>query len=133
MIVAENLHKSFHGKRAVDGLSVRVSAGEAYGLVGPDGAGKTTTLRLLVGALLPDEGAVRIAGHDLRTDPELARERIGYLAQRFSLYGDLTVRENLGLFGSLRGLRGAPLDGRVAELIRFVGLEGFEGRRGDQL
>ncbi len=133
MILAERLHKSFHGIRAVDGLSLRVDAGEAYGLVGPDGAGKTTTLRLLVGAYSPDSGRVEIGGYDLRDHADLARVRVGYLAQRFSLYGDLTAFENLELFGNLRGLRRAALMKRASELFRFVGLEGFEGRRAEQL
>ncbi len=81
-------------------MDLAVRAGEAYGLVGPDGAGKTTTLRLLVGALRPDAGSVTIAGVDLAARPDAARASIGYLAQRFSLYGDLTVLENLRFFAA---------------------------------
>jgi ABC-2 type transport system ATP-binding protein len=133
LIEARNLRKAFGATRAVDGLSLSVRAGEVYGLVGPDGAGKTTTLRLLVGALRADGGEIRVGGHDVRRQTELARARLGYLAQRFSLYGDLTVVENLRFFGQVRGLRDPELGRRAAELLAFVGLNGFEGRRADQL
>lgn len=133
LIRAIDLDKSFGATRAVVGVSLNVRAGEAYGLVGPDGAGKTTTLRLLVGALTPDRGTVHIDGIDLRRQVEQARARVGYLAQRFSLYGDLTVEENLRFFGQVRGVQGMALQRRAAELLAFVGLEGFEQRRADLL
>ncbi len=133
LVEAEDLHKAFGATHAVQGVSLRVVAGEAYGLVGPDGAGKTTTLRLLVGALTPDRGRVTIGGHDLARQVEQARARLGYLAQRFSLYGDLTVAENLQLFGALRAMSGAELKRRADELLGFVGLRGFEGRLAAQL
>ncbi len=128
LVDARDLHKHFGGTRAVDGVSLAVSAGEAYGLVGPDGAGKTTIMRLLVGALKLDSGAVSVGGHDLRHHGEEARTMIGYLAQRFSLYTDLTGLENLRFFGEVRGLRGKAFEERAAELFRFVGLAGFEDR-----
>jgi len=133
LVEARGIRRSFGGVRAVDGVDLVVRAGEAYGLVGPDGAGKTTTLRLLVGALLPDEGSVSVAGRDLRREPDEARAKIGYLAQRFSLYGDLTVWENLRFFAEVRGIRAEPLRARAAELLAFVGLDGFEDRRAEQL
>jgi ABC-2 type transport system ATP-binding protein len=133
LIEARDLKKSFGATTAVNGVSLRVEAGEAYGLVGPDGAGKTTTLRLLVGALTPDSGSAQVAGYDLRTQTEQARLRLGYLAQRFSLYGDLTVMENLRFFGQVRGVQGAALHQRAEELLHFVGLGKFAGRRADQL
>ncbi len=133
LIEANNLHKSFGDVRAVDGVSLHVAACEAYGLVGPDGAGKTTTMRLLVGAFACDEGEVRIAGHDIRTRPEDARSNLGYLPQRFSLYSDLTVQENLNFFGEVRGVTSAELAQRGAELLGFVGLKGFEQRLSGQL
>ena len=133
LIAATDLHKSFGHTHAVDGVSLSVRAGEAYGLVGPDGAGKTTTLRLLVGALGADAGQVRVGGYDVARQTELARAGLGYLAQRFSLYGDLTVVENLRFFGQIRGVSGPALDRRAAELLQFVGLTGFESRRADQL
>lgn len=133
LIESTDLHKSFGHIKAVDGVSLTVSAGEAYGLVGPDGAGKTTTMRLLVGALSSDGGSVNIAGHDLQKHPEEARAGVGYLAQRFSLYLDLTVYENLRFFGEVRGVRGAAFEARAAELLHFVGLQGFEARLAGQL
>ncbi len=133
MIEAADLHKAFGATRAVDGVSLTVRAGEAYGLVGPDGAGKTTTLRLLVGASTLDSGTVRVAGFDMATQTEEARARIGYLAQRFSLYGDLTVVENLHFFAEVRGLTGPAFERRADELLAFVGLVGFEGRRAELL
>ena len=133
LIEARDLRKSFGRTRAVDGVSLSVRAGEAYGLVGPDGAGKTTTLRLLVGALRPDRGTASVGGFDLQRQTEQARGGLGYLAQRFSLYGDLTVLENLEFFGRVRGVNAVTLPKRAAELLVFVGLGGFERRRADQL
>jgi ABC-2 type transport system ATP-binding protein len=133
LIEAHDLHKSFGATTAVDGLSLRVEAGQAYGLVGPDGAGKTTTLRLLVGVLTPDSGGARVSGFNLQTQTEQARLRLGYLAQRFSLYGDLTVMENLRFFGQVRGVKGAALQQRAHELLEFVNLGKFAVRRADQL
>jgi ABC-2 type transport system ATP-binding protein len=128
LIDAVDLHKSFGPTKAVEGVDLSISAGEAYGLVGPDGAGKTTTMRLLVGALKRDRGSVVIGGHSLDAEPEAARARIGYLAQRFSLYVDLTVYENLRFFGEVRGVTGRALQARADELLKFVGLSGFESR-----
>src|SRR5512143_111553 len=104
LLETENLVKTFGTLRAVDGLSLQVRAGEMVGLVGPDGAGKTTTMRLLCGAIKPTSGRIRIAGYELPEQVERAREHIGYLAQRFSLYGDLTVTENLEFFGDVFGV-----------------------------
>ena len=86
LVSAQNLFKSFGHTHAVDGVSLEIKAGEIYGLVGADGAGKTTTMRLLVGALLPDEGQVTICGYDVIRETEHARSQLGYLSQRFSLY-----------------------------------------------
>jgi ABC-2 type transport system ATP-binding protein len=133
LIEAQALHKSFGATHAVNGVSLNVQAGEAYGLVGPDGAGKTTTLRLLVGAFSPDSGTATVSGYDVQHQTEQARAGLGYLAQRFSLYGDLTTFENLRFFGEVRGVRGAAFEKRAAELFAFVGLTGFEKRRADQL
>lgn len=133
LVEALDLHKSFGPTRAVAGVSLRMNGGEAYGLVGPDGAGKTTLLRLLVGALAADSGTARINGCDVARQTEMARQHIGYLAQRFSLYGDLTVLENLSFFGEVRGLGAARVKARAEQLLRFVGLTGFENRRADAL
>lgn len=133
LVEGRGLRRSFGTTVAVDGVSIEVAAGEAYGLVGPDGAGKTTTLRLLVGALRPDAGRVVVDGHDLAGQPEQARAAIGYLAQRFSLYADLTVIENLRFFAESRGIAGPAFAERAEELLAFVGLSGFEQRRAEHL
>ena len=105
LVAAANLQKSFGDTHAVDGVSLQIPAGEIYGLVGSDGAGKTTTMRLLVGALRPDEGQVTICGYDVIRQTEQARSQIGYLSQRFSMYEDLTVLENIRFFAEVRGLK----------------------------
>ena len=133
LIDACDLRKSFGSVHAVDGLSLQVAPGEIYGLVGSDGAGKTTTLRLLVGALRPDSGSAAIGGADVATQGEAARSQIGYLSQRFSLYEDLTVLENIRFFAELRGLRQDEWQPRCLEILDFVGLAAFTGRRAGQL
>ncbi|MFO7634350.1 MAG: ABC transporter ATP-binding protein [Caldilinea sp.] len=133
LIDAYDLHKSFGDTCAVDGVSLRVASGEIYGLVGPDGAGKTTVMRLLCGALTLDDGDVAIGGFDIRRQVEWAREQIGYLAQRFSLYEELTVQENLRFFAEVRGLKPAQWAPRSLEILEFVGLEAFRERRAGQL
>ena len=131
LIEAHNVHKSFGETHAVDGVSLRVSPGEIYGLVGPDGAGKTTTIRLLCGALQPDRGVsttIRVAGYDVTRQTEQARAHIGYLPQRFSLYEDLTVLENIRFFAEVRGLKATEWRPRCMEILRFVGLDTFVDR-----
>jgi len=130
---ANDLKKYFGETRAVDGVNLNVRAGEIYGLVGSDGAGKTTALRLLVGALLPDEGEIQICGVDVRKQAELARANIGYLSQRFSMYEDLTVLENIRFFAEIRGLSKTEWLPRSMEILRFVGLDKFTERRAGQL
>jgi ABC-2 type transport system ATP-binding protein len=133
VLEARNLFMAYGATRAVDGVSLTVCPGEAYGLVGPDGAGKTTTMRLLVGYLGEGQGDVRILGYDLRRDRSAALVNVGYLAQRFSLYEELTVEENLEFFGAARSMPRAEVKSRSAELLRFVGLAGFERRWAGQL
>lgn len=133
LINAVNLSKSFGQTQAVDRLNLSVEAGEIFGLVGSDGAGKTTTLRLLVGALRPDEGSVSICGFDILAQTDSAREKIGYLSQRFSLYEDLSVLENIRFFAEVRGLELKDWKPRCMELLKFVGLENFTERRAGQL
>ncbi len=128
LLEAEGLVKTFGTFRAVDGLDLQVRPGEMVGLVGPDGAGKTTAIRLLCGALQPSGGRIRVAGYELPAQVEKAREEIGYLAQRFSLYGDLTVRENLEFFGEVFDMPQAVREERSKELLRFAGLEEFANR-----
>ena len=132
-IVAENLHKSFGATSAVDALSLAVNEGEIYGLVGPDGAGKTTTMRLICGALKIDQGRVMIYGDDVQRQPDRARAHLGYLPQRFSLYGDLTVSENLRFFAEAHSLKTSEWRPRAQEMLAFVGLGEFADRLADQL
>jgi ABC-2 type transport system ATP-binding protein len=133
VIEALDIRRSFGEVLAVDGLSLSVEAGEIYALVGPDGAGKTTTLRLLCGALQPDAGQIHLAGIDLMRNTEHARAQIGYLPQRFSLYGELTVLENLRFFAEVRGLPSQRWLPRSKEILDFVGLSEFGDRRAEAL
>jgi ABC-2 type transport system ATP-binding protein len=133
LIFATDLHKTFGKVHAVDGVNLAIQPGEIYGLVGPDGAGKTTTLRLLCGALRPTQGEVTIAGFPLAHRMEQARAHIGYLSQRFSLYEELTVWENLRFFAEVRGLPHERWAARSQEILNFVGLAEFGERRVGQL
>lgn len=138
LVDAEHLHRQFGTNLAVNDVSMHIRAGEIYGLVGPDGAGKTTTLRLMCGAYQPTLTAehathINIAGYDLLKDPELARAQIGYLSQRFSLYEDLTVLENIRFFSELRGLSAGEWKPLCLEILQFVGLLEFADRRAGQL
>ncbi|MBX7059572.1 MAG: ABC transporter ATP-binding protein [Leptospirales bacterium] len=128
LIEVQNAVRSFGAQRAVDGVSFTVAPGEIYGLIGPDGAGKTTMLRLLVGALEADQGDVRVGGEDLRRHADRARARIGYMPQAFGLYGDLSVAENIRFLGQLQGIPRALREKRAAELLQFVRLEEFSNR-----
>ncbi len=133
LVQASNLHKNFGDNHAVDGVSLNITAGEIYGLVGSDGAGKTTTMRLLVGALRLNEGEVIVCGYDVGKQVEQARSQIGYLSQRFSLYEDLTVLENIRFFAEVRGLSQTEWLPRSLEILEFVGLANFKDRRAGQL
>ena len=133
LVSAKGLYKSFGTNQAVSGVDFQIAAGEIYGLVGSDGAGKTTTMRLLVGAYLPTAGEASVCGYDLKTQPEQARTHIGYLSQRFSLYEDLTVLENIRFFAEMRGLKPDEWHPRSMEILEFVGLAKFQHRRAGQL
>lgn len=133
LVEAISIKKHFGDLQAVDDVSLQIRAGEIYGLVGADGAGKTTTMRLLVGALLPDQGEVTICGYDVIRKTEYARSQIGYLSQRFSLYEDLTVLENIRFFAEVRGLKSNEWLPRCMEILEFVGLDTFTDRRAGQL
>ncbi len=128
LLEAEAVVKAFGPLVAVDGLNLKVRAGEMVGLVGPDGAGKTTAIRLLCGALRPTSGRIRVAGYELPGEVEKAREHIGYLAQRFSLYGDLSVTENLEFFGDVFNVPAEERRARSEELLTFAGLASFARR-----
>ena len=133
VIELHGLTKSFPGVRAVDGLSIEVSAGEIFGLVGPDGAGKTTTLRMLAGVLTPDAGTAVVAGFDVVHDPESVKRSISYMPQRFGLYEDLTVDENIRFYADLFGISSAERDRRAALLLAAAGMSEFRGRLAGKL
>lgn len=133
LVQATNLKKYFGETHAVENISLQIKAGEIYGLVGADGAGKTTTMRLLVGALKPDAGDAYVCGYDVIRKTELARSYLGYLSQRFSLYEDLTVLENIRFFAEVRGLKSNEWLPRCMEILGFVGLDKFTDRLAGQL
>jgi ABC-2 type transport system ATP-binding protein len=133
MIEAHDLTRRFGAVTAVDRLELSVRRGEIFGLVGPDGAGKTTTMRLLVGALAPTAGRVLVAGQDLSRALETVRRRIGYVAQRFALYGDLTVAENLALTADLFGVPRAVARERAERLLALTDLTQARDRLADRL
>ncbi|GIW00751.1 ABC transporter ATP-binding protein [Roseiflexus sp.] len=128
-----DLSRSFGPVHAVYRLNLMVAAGRIHGLLGPDGAGKTTTLRLLCGALRPDSGRAIVAGIDVARDPEGVRQRIGYMPQRFSLYGDLTVLENLRFYADAYSVPHAERATLLNRLLGFSRLEPFRNRRADEL
>ena len=125
-IEIRNLVKQFGDFRAVDGISFDVAEGEIFGFLGANGAGKSTTIRMLCGLLRPTSGNARVLGIDVARDPEGVKRRIGYMSQRFSLYEDLSVRHNLRFFGGVYGLRGAALTAREAWAVEMSGLTGKE-------
>lgn len=133
VLLAEGLTKRFGPVAAVRELTLRVARGEIFALLGPDGAGKTTTLRMLCGALTPSAGRVVIDGTDLTADPERARAKIGYMPQRFSLYGDLTVTENLEFYADLFEVPRRVQAERAARLLEFSGLAQFQRRLAEHL
>jgi len=122
-----NLTKRFGNFTAVDGVTFSIRSGEIFGFLGPNGAGKTTTIRILLGLLRPTSGRATVLGFDVERQPERVRKHIGYMSQRFSLYDDLTVGENLDFYGRTYGVRGATLRQRKAFVIEMAGLEGREG------
>jgi ABC-2 type transport system ATP-binding protein len=132
-IKAEGLTKSFPGVRAVDGLSFDVRAGEIFGLVGPDGAGKTTTLRMLAGIMPPDAGNATVAGCDIVRDPERAKHDLSYMPQRFGLYEDLSVDENIRFYADLFGVRNAERKERSTQLLQAAGMAEFRSRLAGKL
>jgi ABC-2 type transport system ATP-binding protein len=132
-ILVSALGKSFGSVRAVAELSFAVQPGEIFGLVGPDGAGKTTTMRMLAGVLAPDTGTARVAGFDIARDPEGAKNHLSYMPQRFGLYEDLTVDENIRFYADLFGVRRAQRERRAAELLAAAGLAEFRPRLAGKL
>jgi ABC-2 type transport system ATP-binding protein len=121
-IVAAGLTRCFGGFTAVDAVSFEVPRGEIFGYLGANGAGKSTTIRMLTGLLAPTSGAAQVAGHDVGRDPDAVKGAIGYMSQKFSLYLDLPVRENLLFFGGAYGMRGAALRARADEVLALTEL-----------
>jgi ABC-2 type transport system ATP-binding protein len=122
------LTRRFGGFTAVDGVTFEVRAGEIFGFLGPNGAGKTTTIKMLTGLLAPSEGEGHVAGFDIFTERRLIKSRIGYMSQRFSLYVDLTVRENIDLFAGLYGVEGPRLEERRRWILAISELDGWGDR-----
>jgi len=128
---ARNLRKRYGSVEALKGISFHINRGEMFGLIGPDGAGKTTTIRLLCGLLHPDEGEIRILGHDPVSDHRAMTASVGYLSQRFSLYGDLSIDENIAFFAEIHGL--TDYRGRRDRLLEMTQLTPFRHRLADRL
>lgn len=128
VVECQNLTKRFGDKTVVDNLSLQVARGEVFGVLGPDGAGKTTTFRMVIGLVDPTAGAARVLGFDTRTQTQIVRERIGYVSQRFSLYGDLTIAENVDFFADLYQVPPADRIERSRRLLEASRLTGFEDR-----
>ena len=133
IIQTDGLTRLFKEHRAVDALDLSIQPGELFGLVGPDGAGKTTTLRLLTGLLKISSGSGSLAGFDLATQPEEIKRHIGYMAQEFSLYSELTVLENLRFFAALYDVATDEFALRSERLLEFAALSPFKDRRADHL
>ncbi len=129
IIETRNLTKRFNTVVAVSGLNLAVRRGEIFGLVGPDGAGKTTTIRLLAGIMVPTEGTATVAGYDTVKQAEEIKKRIGYMAQRFNLYGDLSVVENLRFFADVFQVPRREREERLVQLLEFARLTEFRSRR----
>jgi ABC-2 type transport system ATP-binding protein len=133
MVETKDLTRRFGELTAVDRLNLRIERGEIFGLVGPDGAGKTTTLRLLCGLLNPTEGGAWVVGRDVRRDLDAIKDCIGYMAQRFGLYVDLTVEENMGFYADLFGISKKERAALTSQLLRMTRMEPFRDRPAGKL
>lgn len=130
MIRFHNITKSYGTRIAVNNVSLQVMPGEIFGLVGPDGAGKTTMIRMLTGLLAQSSGDLTVLG---ASDPETIKEHLGYVPQKFSLYGDLTVMENIQIFGALYGQTASQVDALAHDILGFTNLLPFKDRLADHL
>ena len=122
-ITARDLTRRFGSFTAVNAITFEVEQGEVFGFLGANGAGKTTAMRMLIGVLQPTSGSATVAGFDIRAQPEHVRRRIGYMSQKFSLYEDLTVRENITLYGGIYGVSNQDIATRTGEILTRIGLE----------
>jgi ABC-2 type transport system ATP-binding protein len=129
IIKTTDLTRRFGELTAVDRLNIEVARGEIFGLVGPDGAGKTTTLRMLCALMDATSGQASVAGHDVAREPQAVKDRIGYMAQRFGLYGDLSVDENMNFYADLFGVTPVERDKLLPDLLRMTRMEPFRARR----
>lgn len=127
-VITDHLHRRFRKTIAVKDLTFSVRQGDVFGLIGPDGAGKTTTLRMLAGVLRPTSGQAVVLDEDVVRNPESLREKIGYMPQQFSLYGDLSVLENLSFFAEIYNTPRSEREERIARLLRFAQLQQFADR-----
>lgn len=127
-VTVRGLRKVFGSRVAVEGLDLTIRTGEVFGLLGPNGSGKTTTIRMLCGLMTPTSGNATVVGHDVVREPERVRWRIGYMSQRFGLYDDLTVAENMRFYASVYGLSGAERRRRIEEQLAELGLEERAGQ-----
>lgn len=127
-VIVEDISKTFGDFVAVDHIRFQVEKGEIFGFLGPNGAGKSTTIRMLCGLLLPTSGRGTVVGFDIMKEPEKIKQAIGYMSQKFSLYDDLKVVENLHFFGGIYGLSGLPQKKRENEVLEIIGLEEFRDR-----
>jgi ABC-2 type transport system ATP-binding protein len=127
-VITEGLRKSFGPLTAVEGLTMSIAAGEVFGLLGPNGSGKTTTIRMLCGLMAPSGGRATVVGYDVAAQPEQVRRNIGYMSQKFGLYDDLTVAENIRFYASVYGLAGRERTRRIGELMDELGLEPRAGQ-----
>ena len=137
LIEAQNISKHYPSQKkgvlALDDLSLQVGKGQLYGLLGPDGAGKTTTLRILATTLPPTNGTAVVSGYDIKKEKEKIRRRIGYMPQNFSLYPDLTVRENMTFFADINEVSINEREKRIREMLAFTRLEPFQSRKAENL
>jgi len=133
VIAVHNLTKKFGDFTAVNNVSFDVQGGEVVGYLGPNGSGKTTTMRMLLGLIQPTSGEAKVLGYDIRKEAESIRPLVGYMSQKFALYEDLTVRENLVFYAGVYGMRPAEYRPRVTDVLALIGLSGRESDRAGEL
>lgn len=126
VVATQDLTKKFGSFTAVDRLNIQIEEGEIYGFLGPNGAGKSTAIRMLCGILEPTFGSAVVLGYDIKRDPEKIKSQIGYMSQKFSLYDDLTVRQNLTFYAGIYGVQANRRKSRIGEMVEMARLNGRE-------